>query len=183
MPTQHPPRFIFTHLTQAEWRDLTADLSRAALPATSSADADRLLARWLTRTAVPRSSAPHTPERGAAATPMRRRRSRHALAQPRGDVPAFLRALHAHMSAVAAESARFERAAYTAFTLGGDGELLAQIGRKFSLPDLKLRLHRLHLAAFFGWTLAEIDAMTATDYNDALAYLAALATVRRPDVR
>jgi hypothetical protein len=109
-----------------------------------------------------------------------RRRRVPPARRPRADVPAFLYALNTHLATIAAESARFERAVYAALTLGSDGETLKHIGRKFSLPDLTRRLNRLHLAAFFGWTLAEIDAMPAADYNDALAYLAALATIRRP---
>ena len=44
--------------------------------------------------------------------------------------------------------------------------------------DIAWRIRRLQLAQFYGWSLADIDALSLTDLIDALAYRSALLKAR-----
>jgi hypothetical protein len=64
-----------------------------------------------------------------------------------------------------------ERAIFTALTIGGDAD---HIGAGFGVRGLAWRVQRLQVAEFYGWSLAEIDALSHADLDDALAYASAV---------
>jgi hypothetical protein len=76
------------------------------------------------------------------------------------------------------QARQFERAAFAALALNGGADHLAALEQRYGVPGFGWRLRRLQLAAYYGWTLREIDALPPADLADALAYLAALAKFR-----
>ncbi len=51
------------------------------------------------------------------------------------------------------------------------------VERMFGTEDVEYRLKRLQMAKYYGWSIVDINEMTDTEFDDAYAYMGAIANL------